>query len=70
MELHEGAEKNIVTASFGLPGLEEEDVSIDVHDERLTITGERKISTEERYAVKERKFGKFARTLIPQVSSC
>ncbi|KAF8919222.1 HSP20-like chaperone, partial [Mucidula mucida] len=70
MDLHEDAEKNIVTASFELPGLKKEDVNIDVHDGRLTITGESRISTEreeEGYAVKERKFGKFARTLrLPQ----
>ncbi|KAF8911800.1 hypothetical protein CPB85DRAFT_1434832 [Mucidula mucida] len=46
MDLHEDAEKNIVTASFELPGLKKEDVNIDVHDGRLTITGESKISTE------------------------
>ncbi|KAF9018243.1 HSP20-like chaperone, partial [Hymenopellis radicata] len=42
-------------SSFELPGLKKEDVDIDVHDGRLTIT------------VKERKFGRFARTLrLPQ----
>ncbi|KAF8894249.1 small heat shock protein, partial [Mucidula mucida] len=70
MDLHEDAEKNIVTALFELPGLKKEDVNIDVRDGRLTVTGESKISSEhqeEGYAVKERKFGKFSRTLrLPQ----
>ncbi|KAL0071175.1 hypothetical protein AAF712_001737 [Marasmius tenuissimus] len=70
MDLHEDADKNTVTATFELPGLNKEDVQIDVHDGRLTITGETKISEEHNndgYAVRERRFGKFSRTLrLPQ----
>lgn len=70
MDLHEDTEKNIVTATFELPGLNKEDVGIDVHDGRLVVTGESKISTEREeggYAVRERRFGKFSRTLrLPQ----
>ncbi|KAJ8089120.1 hypothetical protein AAF712_010769 [Marasmius tenuissimus] len=66
MDLHEDTEKNIVTASFELPGLKKEDVHIDVHDGRLSVSGESRISEEhnhEGYAVRERRFGKFSRTL-------
>ena len=66
MDLHEDSEKNIVTASFELPGLKKEDVNIDVHDGRLAVSGETKISSnheENGYAVRERRFGKFSRTL-------
>ncbi|KAL0581672.1 hypothetical protein V5O48_000375 [Marasmius crinis-equi] len=70
MDLHENAEQNVVTATFELPGLKKEDVQIDVHDGRLTISGESKISEEhekEGYAVRERRFGRFSRTLrLPQ----
>ncbi|EEB99176.1 hypothetical protein MPER_01195, partial [Moniliophthora perniciosa FA553] len=70
MDLHEDAEKNIVTATFELPGLKKGDVQIDVHDGRLTISGESKISEEHErdgYAVRERRYGKFSRTLrLPQ----
>ncbi|KAG7089075.1 hypothetical protein E1B28_010785 [Marasmius oreades] len=70
MDLHENTEKNTVTASFELPGLKKEDVNIDVHDGRLTVSGETKISeehTQDGYAVRERRFGKFSRTLkLPQ----
>ncbi|KAK0193363.1 HSP20-like chaperone [Armillaria mellea] len=70
MDLHEDAAKNTVTATFELPGLKKEDVEIDVHDGRLTVSGESKISSEHEengYAVRERKFGKFSRTLrLPQ----
>ncbi len=70
MDLHEDAAKNIVTAMFELPGLKKEDVEINVHDSRLTVSGESKISSEHEdngYAVRERKFGKFSRTLrLPQ----
>ncbi|KNZ76803.1 Retrotransposable element Tf2 155 kDa protein type 2, partial [Termitomyces sp. J132] len=46
MDLHENTENNMVTATFELPGLKKEDVSIDIHNSRLTISGESKISTE------------------------
>ena len=66
MDLHEDAEKNIVTAIFELPGLTKEDVSIDVHNGRLTVSAESKVSTEHEengYAVRERRYGKLSRTL-------
>ena len=70
MDLHEDAEKNIVTASFELPGVEKQDVQIDIHNGRLTVSAETKVAEqyeEHGFAVRERRFGKFARTLqLPQ----
>ncbi|KIY69917.1 HSP20-like chaperone [Cylindrobasidium torrendii FP15055 ss-10] len=70
MDLHEDSEKNTVTASFELPGIKKEDINIDVHDGRLTVSGETKISEEREedgYAIRERRYGKFSRTLrLPQ----
>ncbi|KAG6868721.1 hypothetical protein C0993_011659 [Termitomyces sp. T159_Od127] len=70
MDLHEDSNSNIVTATFELPGLKKENVSIDVHNGRLTVSGESKSSTEHDehgYAIRERKYGKFSRTLqLPQ----
>lgn len=70
MDLHENAENNQVTATFELPGLKKEDVEIDVHNGRLTISAENKISSEHEdkgYAIRERRYGKFSRTLqLPQ----
>ncbi|TFK46405.1 HSP20-like chaperone [Heliocybe sulcata] len=70
MDVHEDAQKNVVTATFELPGLRKEDVAIDVHNNQLTVSGETKQdeSREENgYAVRERRFGKFSRTLpLPQ----
>lgn len=70
MDLHEDSASNMVTATFELPGLQKENVSIDVHNGRLTISGESKSSTEHDehgYAIRERKYGKFSRTLqLPQ----
>ncbi|EAU91906.1 small heat shock protein [Coprinopsis cinerea okayama7 len=66
MDLHEDTEKNLVTATFELPGLKKEDVSIDVHNGRLTVSAESKVSSdyeESGYAVRERRFGKLSRTL-------
>lgn len=70
MDLHENTDANTVTATFELPGLKKEDVQLDVHNGRLTISGETKISEdkdEHGYAVRERRYGKFTRTLqLPQ----
>jgi HSP20 family protein len=70
MDLHENHETNSVTATFELPGLKKEDVNIDVHNNRLSISGESKVSEERDengYVVRERRFGRFSRTLqLPQ----
>ncbi|KAJ3504176.1 hypothetical protein NMY22_g438 [Coprinellus aureogranulatus] len=70
MDLHEDNEKNLVTATFELPGLKKEDVNIDVHNGRLTVSAESKVSSEREesgYAVRERRYGKISRTLqLPQ----
>ncbi len=66
MDVHEDNIQNTVTATFELPGLKKENVSIDVHNNLLTISGESKISTEHEesgYAVRERRFGKFSRSV-------
>ncbi|KAJ6584878.1 HSP20-like chaperone [Mycena capillaripes] len=70
MDLHENTEQNTVTATFELPGIKEEDVQIETLPGRLRVSAESKISEEHNrdgYAIRERRFGKFARTLqIPQ----
>ena len=70
MDLHEDTEKNTVTATFELPGVSKENVNIDVHNGRLIIAAESKISSEHDengYAIRERRYGKFSRTLqLPQ----
>ncbi|KAF7310431.1 SHSP domain-containing protein [Mycena chlorophos] len=70
MDLHENAEANTVTATFELPGVKKEDVHIETLPGRLRVSAESKISEdheEDGYAVRERRFGKFSRTLqVPQ----
>ncbi|EKM81793.1 hypothetical protein AGABI1DRAFT_112039 [Agaricus bisporus var. burnettii JB137-S8] len=70
MDLHEDAEKNIVTAFFELPGVKKDDVTLDAHNGRLTVTAETKSSEEHEehgYAIRERRSGKYSRTLqLPQ----
>ena len=70
MDLHEDKEKNLVTATFELPGSKKEDVHLEIHNGRLVVSVENKISEEHNeggYAVRERRFGKFSRTLqLPQ----
>ncbi|KIK35490.1 hypothetical protein CY34DRAFT_812094 [Suillus luteus UH-Slu-Lm8-n1] len=70
MDLHENAETKTVTATFELPGIKQQDVNVEVHGNRLTISGESKRSenhTKGNCVVQERSYGKFSRTLqIPQ----
>ncbi|KAG1871799.1 HSP20-like chaperone [Suillus subalutaceus] len=59
---------NQVVARFELPGVERGKVDIEVHNNRLTISGEKKTETQTdeargRFVVRERSFGRFARTL-------
>ncbi|OJA11970.1 hypothetical protein AZE42_07248 [Rhizopogon vesiculosus] len=66
MDLIESKDKNEVAATFELPGLRREDVRIDVQQNRLTVSGEVKTAEERQegdYAVRERVYGKFSRTL-------
>ncbi|KAJ3718028.1 HSP20-like chaperone [Lentinula guzmanii] len=70
MDLHEDQEKNLVTATFEFPGVNKEDVQLNMHNGRLTVAAETKVSQDREqdgYAVRERSFGKFSRTLqLPQ----
>ncbi|KAI9568443.1 small heat shock protein [Boletus coccyginus] len=57
LDLHESKDTNTVTATFELPGLKSEDVTIDLHNDRLTVSGESATSNaheEGAYAVRER----------------
>lgn len=70
MDLHEDKEKNLVTATFEFPGVKKEEIQLDMHNGRLTVSAETKVSEEHEqdgYAVRERSIGKFSRTLqLPQ----
>ncbi|KAG2049183.1 HSP20-like chaperone [Suillus hirtellus] len=56
--------KENVVARFELPGMDQRDVNVEVRNDRLTISGEKKIQTDEgRFVVRERSFGRFARNL-------
>lgn len=70
MDLHEDSAANTVTATFELPGIKKEDVQVDVRDGRLSVSAESKMSEnyeKDGYAIRERRFGKMARTLqLPQ----
>ena len=72
MDLHEDTQQNLMTATFELPGLDKENVSTDVQNNVLTVSGESKVVSEEGptkrdengyYAVRERRFGRFARSI-------
>lgn len=70
MDVHENPEGNTVTATFELPGVRKEDISIDVRDRHLVVSGECKHDVnrdENGYAIRERRYGRFSRTLqLPQ----
>ena len=59
-----------VIYAFDLPGLEEERISIEVHDDTLTVSGEREKATAEqsdRFYRFERRYGSFSRAAgLPQ----
>ncbi len=58
-------DKNEVTLSAELPGLEDKDVNISVEDNTLTLSGEKKISKEKKadnYHRVESFYGSFARS--------
>ncbi|RPD58624.1 HSP20-like chaperone [Lentinus tigrinus ALCF2SS1-7] len=66
VDVHEDKDKNLVTATFELPGINKQDVNIDVRDNVLTVSGESKQETEKKengYVVRERHFGRFSRSL-------
>ncbi|KAG8214251.1 small heat shock protein [Butyriboletus roseoflavus] len=66
LDVHESKDTNTVTATFELPGWTTESVSIDVHQNRLTVSGESTssdVQEEGSYVVRERRSGKFSRTL-------
>jgi HSP20 family protein len=66
MDLHEDAEKNLVTATFELPGLSKDQVNIDVHNGSLTVSGSVSESSEREehpYVIRERRSGRFSRTI-------
>jgi HSP20 family protein len=64
LEAHETADRFVITVE--LPGLGPEDVDISVEDNVLTLTGERRFSSdrsEEDFHRIERRYGTFARSL-------
>ena len=64
MDLTEADDHFVLRAD--LPGLSEDDVSIEIQDNTLTISGERKSEHEERqrgWYRQERSFGRFSRSL-------
>ncbi|KAI6014073.1 small heat shock protein [Pisolithus microcarpus] len=66
MDIHENKQTNKVTMLFELPGMKSKDVVIDVQQNRLTVSGEftRSASLDESgYILRERRMGKFFRTL-------
>lgn len=59
--------ENSFLLSFSLPGIEKEEVKIELKDNRLTVSGERKKETEEkntRYHRVEQYYGNFSRSFV------
>jgi HSP20 family protein len=70
MDVHYDKDTNNVNVALELPGLQKEDVSIDVHNNVLTVSGESRVHSErsdDGYVTRERRYGRFARGLsLPQ----
>jgi HSP20 family protein len=61
---------NEIVYAFDLPGIPEDKISVELHDDTLTVTGEREQKderSEDGFYRYERRFGSFSRTLgVPQ----
>jgi HSP20 family protein len=61
---------NEVVYAFDLPGIPEDKIEVELHDDTLTVTGEREQKnerSEDGFYRYERRFGSFSRTLgVPQ----
>jgi HSP20 family protein len=70
MDLHEDKDQNTVTATFEFPGISKENIQIHLQNGRLTVSAETRRSEEHSeggYIVRERREGKYSRTLqLPQ----
>ncbi|KAM5541339.1 hypothetical protein V8D89_004893 [Ganoderma adspersum] len=65
IDVREDKEENLVSATFELPGVNRENVSVDVHNDLLTFSGESKSesgSDDSWYLLRERHFGRFSRS--------
>ena len=62
--------ENEVVYAFDLPGIPEDKISVELHDDTLTVTGEREQKderSEDGFYRYERRYGTFSRTLgVPQ----
>lgn len=65
MDVFEDPVTNMVTATFELPGVSRDKITIDVFNNRLTISGEvaSYFDANYGYILRERRTGPFARTL-------
>ena len=68
--VREDKEKNLVSAAFELPGVNKENVSVDVHDSLLTVSGDSKSesgSNSRWYLLRQGHFGGFLRSIrVPE----
>ena len=66
MDVHEDIEKNVVTAFFEFPGFSDDEVQINFHNGKLTVSAETKKSenhAETGFKLRERVHGRLSRTL-------
>ncbi|KAF8498183.1 HSP20-like chaperone [Russula emetica] len=71
MDIHHDEKANTATVTFNLPGMQKKDVSIDIHNNILTVSGQTEEETTKRdaegFVLRERQHGKFSRSLsLPQ----
>ncbi|KAF8804142.1 HSP20-like chaperone [Phlegmacium glaucopus] len=70
LDLHEDTEKNLVTATFELPGVSKDDVQLNFQNGKLTVSAETRKSeelAENNYLLRECLYGEASRTIqLPQ----
>ncbi len=60
VDISDGEDKLVVKAE--LPGMDKDDIEVELSDNLLTISGKKLEDTENEYTVRERRFGSFRRT--------
>ncbi|KAF9484306.1 small heat shock protein [Pholiota conissans] len=68
MDVRENTDTKLITATFEVPDVSKDDVKIEVHHGKITVSAETKHADDfdksDRLAVRERQFESFTRTLV------
>lgn len=68
MELHESNDKKDLIVTFDLPGFKKEEITIDMHGDRLIVSGHfnkaASAPDQDGFSIRKKAYGKFTRSLL------